>query len=264
MKELSGSQAGHCKMELWLNAHDYPPEEFTASTLRTFDLGHMIEKLFLETETVMRRGVAQEIGNWWPRLGTIWDRELGGSIHPEFCPPYDRQREVNVDGTNGSIDFLINAGRAHPNPTDAGYDPRVVLIDIKSANTRSFKSNLKGDLTKSPFGREYVMQMQFYMEGLRRDGVDVSEAALVYYNKEASAVMARFILYDSALVEECLERLAAGRREAEPYPDWEWNRGSKIPLRCGYCNQKENCALMRGLTLEKKWDPGKELSWIVQ
>jgi hypothetical protein len=225
-------------MEIWLNAKEYVPEELPHSTQRTFDYGHLAEIMMFDGIAFPSQDII--IDAWWPHLGVVKDHDRKIEVDTSETEIHDRQREVFLEGFVGHIDGIMR------------WDGRFYVIDMKTASGYSFDKSIFGDLTLNVFSREYVMQLQAYIEGVNRQGgVQIDGGVLLYYNKVQSRVALRFIDYDKNLVEEGIERLKVSEQEAEPPPDYEWQRGRDIPLRCGYCAQKWNCADTRGLGLDQ-------------
>ena len=240
---IGGSKAGHCRMEIWLDAHGHEPEPFPEQARRTVEIGVAVETLMFNGLTFVEDdGTKRTIGRWWDSLGVLKDPISGNKLDPSDWILSDYQREVDVDGWKGHIDAIGHWKTPLVN--------RAVLIDCKTTQGYGYERVLKGqDLLKDPFMREYVYQMNFYMEGLRRAGVPVEEAILLFFNKEKSNCVYRTIAYSPDLVTEALERLSWANSGAEPVPDWDWPDKAVLPLRCRYCSQRVNCAGMRGMVL---------------
>lgn len=234
--KLSLSISGHCHMELWLRAQGKEGEPFLPGTLRTFEIGHAVEKLmFDEIEIIDPYDGPKKIGNWWSQLPTLADPVTGSVIEPCKIPTRDRQREVDVMGWKGHIDAIGDP-----------VGQKSLLLDSKAVELYSFKRASEASLLTNPFSREYVIQQEMLMEGLRLQGEDIDTAGLVYFNKVQSQIIIRFLPYDPNLVAEGKERLLTATAYTEPKPDWDWDKGSKLPIRCGYCQFKQDCAETRG------------------
>lgn len=235
--------AGHCRMEIYLASKGYVPETPLDGAQRTFDLGHTVERLMFE-------GIPElDIPRWWPnRIPELVDYSTGEVIIPAKIELQDRQDEVEVEGFIGHVDALGGPGE-------------FFVFDCKTVPGRSWEKNINSNLLENPFSRENVMQMQFYLEGERRKRPalfsEESRAGLVYYNKENSRIMIRFVKYDRELVKEVIERLSWAKSGSEPVPDWAWQKGADIPLRCGYCSFKHHCAEMRGQALTLRQERGQ-------
>lgn len=241
---ISMSQAGHCRMQLWLEHHALgEPEPTLPGTQRTFDLGHVVEKLFFETVDILSsRGEdgIEHIGKWWEQIDKIEDHVRGITFSPKNSLVTDRQREFVIHPFKGHIDGLLHGG-----------NQGLWNLDIKTAggyqwDRATFQPNLSEDI----FLREYVIAQNLYVHAERAEGLSVLGSCLVFFNKEQSKLSARFLDYDEKLALEGLQRLASGIEDAEPLPDWEWVKGEEIPLRCRYCDYKQSCADTRGMILQ--------------
>jgi hypothetical protein len=251
---VSGSQAGHCRAEIWLAAHGAAQEPVLPHVQRTFDLGHIVEQtMFGGIAEKALDGHLEPMPAWWPEIGEIMDYSTGEIIKTSEWEVRDRQDEVEVDGFLGHMDGVL------------GREGRFIIPDIKTMPSLTWDRNLKGDLMENCFSREYVMQLHFYMEGKRKKSpqLDIKEAVLINFNKENSKVAARFVGYDPGLVAEMKERLSWARKEKAPEPDWAWERGKPIPLRCGYCGFRNACATQRGQAIVMQAVKGQP-KWIVQ
>jgi hypothetical protein len=104
----------------------------------------------------------------------------------------------------------------------------------------------------NPFSRENVFQVATYVAASRRKwpSLNIDGGILLLYNRENSRVAFRRVPDDPAIVEEGKERLSWADSPIEPVPDWEWVKGQRIPLRCGYCSLRAGCAEVRGSLLE--------------
>jgi hypothetical protein len=237
---ISGSMALHCRAELFLNAHGYKGEPILPGTQRTFDVGTIIEAVMLRG--VLLGDLEDENGivivPWWKNLGEVKDAASGRSFTAADCKLSDFQREVTFAGVKGHLDALVD------------IDGLTYVLDVKTTQNFGYKRHLTGDLLEDPFAREYVGQLHFYMAGLIAEGVPIAGGVLLFFNKEQSHVMCRFVDYDQSVVDEIEQRLKAANGKQFPTPDWVWREGEEIPLRSRYCSQKHNCAKMRGFVLE--------------
>lgn len=255
---VSGSMAGHCRMAIWLAAQGREMEVPPENAQRTFDLGHGIEEDMFDGRIVIHNGQLYRRKPWWPhRIKEIVDYTTGETIITANVDIQNRQDEVEVDGFVGHVDAI-----AGPKEGQGEF----FIPDCKTSPGRSWEKNIKSDLMENPFSRENVMQMQFYLEGMRLKRPALfdksSRAPLIYYNKENSRVMARWVKYDEQLVKEVKERLSWARSGSEPMPDWAWQKGEPIPLRCGYCGMRDHCAEMRGTSLTLRTEKGQP-KWFV-
>lgn len=258
---VSGSMALHCRQEIWLSAHGYAKEDAQPGANRTFDLGHMVEAAMFQSAkfiSVDDDGNLEEriIGPWWDKnnpgyVGEIRDNKTGKTIQADMSQLSGFQRVVSFMGYKGHIDCLLK------------LDTGTYVADCKTTQGFGYDRALTNDLLTDVFAREYVGQLHFYMAGLRAEGEDITGAVLIYFNKEQSKVMARFVDYDESIVTELKERLSWAKNEAEPVPDWEWIKGTAIPLRCGYCSFRQSCAQVRGLNLTQQFDKKNKPQWIV-
>lgn len=239
---VSLSQALHCRMEIWLNSQGQTPEPHKPGTLRTFDVGNMVEAAFFD-------GTGTGAGRpWFFDAEEIKDPAGGYSIKTDLWTIEGRQREVTLFGYKGHVDALL------VNVNGSG----TILVDLKTSSGFGYDRAMTGNLMDSPFSREYVGQLHAYRAGLELQKQAVDLMALIYFNKEQSKLMMRIIDHDKDITSEAIERLSWAQSKAAPKPDWEWKPGEKIPLRCGYCAQKLNCAKARGSTLRafsKKNEP---------
>lgn len=262
-------------MRIWLKGHGYQPEPTQPTTQRTFDYGDCIEWLMFNGLTIPSHhddSGFKEAGNWWKKTDVLTDPKTGQFFRPPDIEIVDRQLEVNVGPFKGHIDGwgLITLLTGDPDTEEKDAAP--TLTDVKSANGWSFdraKYEPFEDITPfedvqqmkhNVFSREYVITQNGYMAGLQERGINTQRGALVYVNKEIGQIMFRLLRFRPELVEEGKERLSWANSEAEPKPDWDWKKGSDIPLRCGYCEQKINCGQVRGLpltgpTFDKKGKP---------
>lgn len=238
---VSLSMALGCRMRLWLSGHGYENEPVTPTAQRTFDIGHLAEAAMFDGITVG----TETHGPWWPSLGEIRDNDRGVTLNPLEWDVIDRQREVSLGGYNGHIDGLLK------HKTDG----TIILPDMKTASSFGYEKSLKGDLSdpSSPFSRGYVGQLHAYRLGLIADGVDVSAMILLYFSKEQSKVSFRHIDHNPEIDAEILERLSWAKSPMEPTPDYEWKAREPVPLACGYCSQRTNCASIRGFSLEMEF-----------
>jgi len=233
---VSLSQALHCRMEIWLNAHGFKPESVQPGTQRTFDVGNMVEAAFFDGD------MTEDGRPWFYGQPEILD-PVGGwkLVTSEFkLEGHHRQREVSLWGLKGHLDNLLVRKK----------DGFTILPDMKTASGFSYDRAAKGDLSENVFSREYLGQLHVYRRALEEEGQRVDLMCLIYFNKEQSQLMVRFVKYEDAIVKEAEERLAWRLSEAAPPPDWEWKAGDLLPLRCGYCSQKANCALQRAMSLD--------------
>jgi len=262
--KLSGSHSGHCRMEIWLAANGWPREDREGASMRTMNLGTLAELAMFDKVIVFDpvANAADSIGPWWPEMGVLKDPVSGESIDCQKSEIVLRQAEVDIDGVMGHLDgvALVPHLKFKTNLPELEAEVKIepVVLDAKTMPGLTWKRNYDGDLLENPFSREYVFQLQFYLEGLRRKGGVVVQgknygvpkrAALVCFNKENSKVILRFVHYDESLVAEMHERLSWGRSESEPKPDWPWQKGKPVPLRCQYCDYRQSCAGVRGATV---------------
>lgn len=249
---ISGSMAGHCRMEIWLLGHGRQREEVHAGAQRTFDLGFIIEAAMLRGVEV-DAGLPEPItvGPWFPNVGTVRDLVTGQSFESSEAVVTDFQREVQFAGYGGHIDGILHL------PTGA------YVLDVKTTQGFGYDRYKTSNLALDPFAKEYVAQLHFYMQGLIDAGEPIVGGLLLFFNKEQSQVMARFVEYDPAIVENIRERLSWATRDAEPEPDWVWTKGLELPLRCGYCMVREACSEIRGLRLEQSYKKNGKPLWRV-
>jgi hypothetical protein len=235
---VSLSSAGHCRMELWLAAHGRDKEPIAPRGKRTLDVGTL-------AEAAMFDGLPgpypdEPIGPWWPDMDEITDYSRRVTIKIADTKIIDRQREVKIGPFVGHIDGVMQ------------WQDRNYVIDMKTTQGFGFKRHLTGDLMKDTFAREYCMQLQAYMGAVLNEGGNLAGGLLLFYNKENGKVMFRFVDKDPVLYAECVERLTQSGSPAEPFPDYEWTPGKKLPSRCSYCSFKTSCATQRGASL-KTW-----------
>jgi hypothetical protein len=245
---LSGSMALKCRRMLWLKAHGAPEEPILPGTQRTFDLGIL-------AEAAMLHGVdlpAGRIYPWWGNLGAVRDHAADIFFLANESPISDFQREVSFAGITGHIDALVK------------INGQTFVLDVKTTQGFGYNRHKTGDLMADPFAREYVGQLHFYMAGLKAEGVEIAGGILLFFNKLQSQVMARFVAYDESIVAEIIARLDSAKLELPPKPDWDWEVGEKIPLRCSYCSLKTPCAESRGVALLHNTNGKGEPEWIVE
>ena len=245
---VSLSMALKCRSFIWLNGHGYAQEEPTQTAGRTFGIGHLAEAAMFDG---IKIDEDHTVGPWWETLEEITDNSHGVKIKPSEWDVIDRQREVEVDGFKGHIDGLLK----HK------IDGTVLLVDMKTTGGFGYDRNLKGDLNESPFSRGYVGQLHAYRLGLLAQGQRVDGMLLLYFNKEQSKVMFRYIDYDPAIDAEIHERLSWANATAEPTPDYEWTRGQPVGLACSYCSQRPNCAIVRGMGLALEFNKKGSPVW---
>jgi len=235
---VSLSMAGMCRMKIWLASQEREQDPILPRTQRLFDAGHRTEQSLFEGFT---DGDGQIRPSWWATFEEISDPATGEKLNPPEWQVGSRQEVVIVDDIAGHLDAIIKS------PQD-----EFRLVDAKSARAFSFTKLAKADLATDLFARQYVMQLQMYMEGKRLDGdrLGIRDALLFFINKDDLYAMFRAVRYDSAMVEEGRERLSWSKSKAEPVPDWEWSRGQDIPTMCGYCSFRTACSEMRGMALE--------------
>jgi hypothetical protein len=244
---VSLSQALHCRMEIWLNAHGYDKEPIEPGAQRTFDMGNMIEAAFFD-------GTGTESGIPWFYSAKTISEPNGTSIDTALWDIKHRQLEVELFGLKGHIDALL------VNKNGSG----TILVDTKSASGFSYDRAISGNLMESPFSREYVGQLHAYYAALEKMGMKPDLMALIYFNKEQSKLMLRFVPFDEPIMREMEDRLLWARNGSGPEPDWEWDKGKQIPLRCGYCAQKMNCAEVRGDKITLGFTKKSAPVWIVE
>jgi hypothetical protein len=235
---VSLSQAGHCRMELFLAAKGAAKEEPLPHVQRKFDMGHLTEAL-LFGQVAIPNGSQETVGGWWDTLDTVTDHSTGTKYSTREIELDYPQFEVEVDGFLGHLDRI------------GGPDP-IRCIDSKSMPSYSWQRNITSDLMANPFSREMVIQQNLYIHGVRlkRPDWQMDEWMLALVNRDDLSVAVRVGKYDPRLVAEGRERLSWARAGAEPVPDWSWSRGQDIPLRCSYCSFRDSCGEMRGLALE--------------
>jgi CRISPR/Cas system-associated exonuclease Cas4 (RecB family) len=247
------SSSGHCRMELWLSAHDFPDEEVTPSVKRKFEMGHLIEAAVFDSVTIPG-GSADDgkIGPWYRSIGMVQDYQTGKSYDTTKIEIADRQDEVEIDGFLGHVDGI-------------GGPDDFYVEDSKSMPSYSFQRNIKDNLQSNPFTREQVVQQQMYIHGerIKRPSLNIEKARLWMVNRDDLAMAVRVIGYDPALVEEGRERLTWARSKSEPKPDYAWTPGLDIPTRCGYCSFREACSEVRGQAIEKRVEKGRPF-WAVK
>lgn len=238
---VSGSMALHCRREIYLAAHGAVPEPTLPSAARTFDLGHIVEAAMLRGVEAHDGQKTAKLGPWWPNLGEVKDYASGRSfIASSLSQLRQFQREVSFAGFKGHIDCLVDLPEG------------VFVLDVKTTQGFGYDRHKTSVLLEDPFAREYVGQLHFYMAGLKAEGVKIAGGILLFYNKEQSNVMCRFVDYDPAIVAECEERLSWAdlKQTMHPKADWDWYIDEKLPLRCSYCNLREACAKSRGVSLK--------------
>jgi hypothetical protein len=188
-------------------------------------------------EKALFDGFSEEFGPTWPELGVIKDFSRGIELNtPEWTISH-RQAEMELHGLKGHADALV---------TNA--ENSVGLVDSKAVGCLSYKRSLTNDLGSDIFAREYVGQLHAYRKGFIAGGQKIDWMALVYLNTCTNEVMFRLIDHSPAIDEEIAERLSWVNSPSEPTPDHQWPNG-ELPLRCGYCSQKLNCAALRGLSV---------------
>jgi hypothetical protein len=237
--------AGHCRTKIWLAAQGVKPEPFADKTEMIFGAGDVYEALVLDGITIYNPETkrTETRGPWWGKeITEIGDPTTGEMIDAREVRIHNRQEEVVVDGVVGHLDGI------------ARFNAEFVVMDVKSMSDWSYKQMFKKVLLEDVFSREYVFQQHFYMEGKRIQpgGVQPSRAALICINKSTCEAMLRFIPYDPRVVVEMKERLAWRASPQAPIPEWEWEAGRTIPLRCGYCEFRQGCAGLRGVNLIEK------------
>lgn len=249
---VSLSKARHCRLELWLLGHGHEGEPILPGTQRTFDMGHLIEAAMLRGVTLVETDdegglLEKTIGPWWKDLGEVKDYATGKSFVASEGQLSDFQRPVKFAGFIGHMDALLS------------IDTGRYVLDTKSASGIGFDRAVTGNIYDDPFAREYVGQILAYREGLIEEGEDIAGAVLLYFNKEQSKICARFVEPNPDIVNEMRERLSWANNPAEPLPDYEWNVGQQIPLRCQYCSLRAECGKVRGrsaiLSFDKKNKP---------
>jgi hypothetical protein len=228
-----------------LNNHGYKGEPILPGTQRTFDVGTVVEALMLQGVAIAgkqtKEGYTEEIVTikpWWESLGEVKDAATGRSFTAADCKLSDFQREVTFAGIKGHLDAIVD------------IDGLTYVLDVKTTQNFGYKRHLTGDLLEDPFAREYVGQLHFYMAGLIAEGIPIAGGILLFFNKEQSHVMCRFVDYDQSVVDEIEQRLKAAKGKEFPTPDWQWFEGEEVPLRCRYCNVRNHCAEKRGYVLE--------------
>lgn len=249
---LSGSNSRHCRMKLWLGHHGHPEEPVQPGARRTFDLGTIIEAaMFRGVEVDLGGGQKETLGPWWKDLGEVRDYATGKTFTANMDQVSDFQRTVKFHGLEGHIDALLK------------IESGLYVVDTKTTQGFGYDRHLTGNLEEDAFAKEYIGQLHFYAAGLREEGLDIVGGVLVFFNKEQSNVMARFVDYNPSIVEEIKERLAAAQADAEPEPDYAWEKGKPVSLRCRYCSFRESCAKVRGVSLVQSFDKKGKPQWVV-
>lgn len=249
------SQSGHCKLALWLE-HHYPETKLPIlpGTQRTFDMGHMVEKMFFEQVEIRGRTGPELIGDWWNQIELIEDHVTGWRLYPSQWPVTQRQLEVSIGELKGHIDGAIDADVEMMRGGDAQEGKLVErwVLDVKSAAGFQWdRATFTEDLMEDVFLREYVRAQNLYVLAYReQEKIEAAGSCLVFFNKEQSKVSARFLRFDEVIAADALNRLLAGTSTEEPMPDWEWKKDTELPLRCSYCDFKQGCADTRGMILE--------------
>jgi len=146
-----------------------------------------------------------------------------------------QQKEVEVGGIKGHIDGFVDD----------------VLVDIKSASTKSFKKFEKGTLHESdPFG--YLAQIKGYAYALEQtkfgwvamDKTTGQLTTLIYDTEDKEAPYAEAIAYD---IKEHIEdvKKSMGKPEAPPkcYQDEPVGKSGnrKLSMGCSFCPYKHTC-----------------------
>ncbi len=240
---VSLSMAGHCRMALYLDSHGYQKEEPTPQAYRTFGFGHLAEKAMFDGFPA--GSVTEEaIGPWFFQEAQLRDNASGITMNPSEWTVTDRQREVELHGYKGHIDALLR----HKG------DGVVLLPDMKTASSFGYDKSLTSDLLDNPFSRQYVFQLHAYRAGLLAQGETIHGMILLYLNKEQSRLSFRNITHQPWIDEEIAERLSWAKANAEPTPDWPWTPREALPLLCSYCNQRTNCAAIRGMSLTQEFN----------
>lgn len=245
-----------CRMYLWLQGHGYEPEPVLPGSQRTFDMGHLVEAaMFREVPLISVKddGTLDEVrvGPWWATAGELRDNKTGKSIVASMDQLSGFQRVVEFAGYKGHIDGLLK------------LDTGLYVPDVKSTQGFGYDRHLMSDLMADPFARKYVGQLNGYMQALMDEGQDIAGGVLIFYNKENSQIMLRFVDHDPAVVAEIRERLSWATNPAEPEPDYPWIKADKIPLPCGYCSQRNNCSAVRGQGLTQLFDKKGKPVWLV-
>jgi hypothetical protein len=241
----------HCRAELWLAGHGLEGEQPTKSAQRTFDTGHFGEAALFDPPFKLPGG--QEVGGWWLKAEEIIDPVTNRKIITADWEISHRQHEVEFAGYKGHIDALL----AHR------HERTWILPDAKSSSSLGFDKASFGSLSASEFSREYLGQLHAYRAGLVSQGFEIATMLLLYWNKEQSKLVFREVEFSQAIEDEALERLSYAKSDIFPQPDYAWKEKEDIPLRCGYCPQKFNCATKRNQPIEMYFDKKARPKWKV-
>ncbi len=195
------SSVGQCIRNLVYHASGVPADKFPDRALLVFDDGNWHEELLKDH---IRRTVFT-LSEW-----------KGYNQRIEIA-------DINGRKMTGEIDGLI---------TDPLNNTR--LLEIKSINHFGFERLKDGPLD------DHRRQTNLYLHGLKLAGMDISEAILLYKNKNTSAMKEFIIEYDrkQALADidmfRSVEQMAdAGEIPSRPYSFDDWH--------CQYCRRQEHC-----------------------
>jgi len=162
---LGLSQIGHkCKRYLWYCHHGYKQTEIKGRVLRLFNLGNIIED------------------------SIVFDlRQAGYVVHSAQKEVHFEYKGLRLVGhIDGIVDGLIESSQPH-------------LLEIKSANEKSFKQLLKlGSYEK--WNEKYKAQVHNYMLGLK-----LKRCLVIVENKNTSELYTERIRLDKNYIINALE-----------------------------------------------------------
>jgi len=184
-----------CHRQLWYECSPVEPEPLTASTKVKFLYGNILESMLIYLA-----------------------KESGHSVT-------DEQRQVRLDGIQGSIDCVIDG----------------VLIDVKSTSSRSFEKFKNGTLSSDdPFG--YRGQLSGYSKA-----TEVPEVAFLAIDK----TLGHICLYMPESLPDPSEVIAKAKASVNSEVPPERISGATkadgksgnecLSTTCSYCNYKTEC-----------------------
>ncbi len=198
IQNLRMSNLGKPDRQLWYDTHRVPDEVLSADTKIKFMFGDILEHFLIF--------LAEAAGH------TVTDR----------------QRRVELDGVEGSIDCFIDG----------------VLVDVKSASSRSFTKFKDGSLVfDDPFG--YISQLSGYSCALGYpDGaflvidkqlghiclMQIPSHELKAQNIERRVVQAKEVVNSDVVPDRCYELKEEGK-----------SGNLVLPVGCSYCSHKKFC-----------------------
>lgn len=194
---LGMSELGdECSRRLWLKFHKAPPEKFSARILRLFDMGNLIEKRVIRD---LKKAGFQVTGT----QAKFKDGKLQG-----HC--------------DGIVEGLPESKKPH-------------ILEIKSANGKSFKEFEKKGVVGHSLGSKYGSQLQLYMHYAKLD-----RALFIVECKETSARYQERIRYDKTEALKLVEK-ANAIIEAKTPPRGISDRPDWFLCRNCYLNTNEWC-----------------------